>query len=143
MTGDVKQRFSQYAHGYVTSETHSQGHDLDRLIELAQPQPDWVVLDVATGGGHTALKFAPHVAKVIASDFAPPMLAEAKAFIESKGATNVEFADVDAENIPILTPRLTSSPAASRRIISPTPSSSCRKPRACSSRAVCCWCKIT
>ncbi len=100
MTGDVKQRFSQYAHGYVTSETHSQGHDLDRLIELAQPQPDWVVLDVATGGGHTALKFAPHVAKVIASDFAPPMLAEAKAFIESKGVTNIEFAEVDAENIP-------------------------------------------
>ena len=100
MTGDVKQRFSQYAHGYVTSETHSQGHDLDRLIELAQPQSDWVVLDVATGGGHTALKFAPHVAKVIASDFAPPMLAEAKAFIESKGVTNIEFAEVDAENMP-------------------------------------------
>jgi len=104
MTGDVKahsqQRFSQYAQNYVNSETHSQGHDLDRLIELAQPQPDWVVLDIATGGGHTALKFAPHVKKVIASDYAPVMLAQAKAFIEGQGVTNVEFSEADAENLP-------------------------------------------
>jgi len=104
MTDDPKahsqQRFSQYAHGYVTSSTHSKGHDLDRLLELAQPQPDWVVLDVATGGGHTALKFAPHVGKVIASDYAPAMLAEAKTFIEGQGVTNVEFAEADAENLP-------------------------------------------
>ena len=104
MTGDVKahsqQRFSQYARSYVTSETHSQGHDLDRLLELAQPQPDWVVLDIATGGGHTALKFAPHVAKVIASDYAPAMLAEAKTFIDAQGVTNVEYAEADAENLP-------------------------------------------
>ncbi len=95
-----QQRFSQFARGYVTSDTHSQGFDLDRLLELAQPQPEWHVLDVATGGGHTALKFAPHVKRVVASDYAPTMLAEARAFIESKGVTNVEFAEADAENLP-------------------------------------------
>lgn len=104
MTEDIKalsqQRYNQYAHGYVTSATHSQGHDLDRLLELAQPQPTWIVLDVATGGGHTALKFAPHVAKVIASDYAPTMLGEAQAFIEGQGVTNVEFREADAENLP-------------------------------------------
>lgn len=104
MTGDVKahsqERFSQYAHGYVTSATHAKGHDLDRLLELAQPQPEWIVLDIATGGGHTALKFAPHVAKVIASDYAPAMLAEAEAFIKGQGVTNIEFAEADAENLP-------------------------------------------
>ena len=27
---------------------------LARLVELTEPQPEWVVLDVSTGGGHTA-----------------------------------------------------------------------------------------
>jgi len=93
-------RFSQYAQGYVNSPTHSQGYDLDLILELAAPQPDWVALDVATGGGHTALKIAPHVAKMIASDYAPVMLAAAREFIIEKGATNVEFAEADAENLP-------------------------------------------
>ncbi|MFN8530556.1 MAG: class I SAM-dependent methyltransferase, partial [Anaerolineae bacterium] len=93
-------RFSQYAHGYVTSDTHSKGSDLDRLLEIAAPQPEWEALDVATGGGHTALKIAPYVRRMVASDYAPPMLEEARAFIVSKGATNVEFAPADAENLP-------------------------------------------
>ena len=32
------------------------------------------LVDVATGAGHTALAFAPHVAYVIASDLTLPML---------------------------------------------------------------------
>lgn len=56
-----EERYTQYAEGYVTSQTHAKGSDLDRLIAIAEPQSDWVALDVATGGGHTALKFAPHV----------------------------------------------------------------------------------
>ena len=63
-----RKRYTRFAEGYVTSKTHAKGTELDRLVEIAQPQPDWVVLDVATGGGHTALKFAPLVAQVIATD---------------------------------------------------------------------------
>ncbi len=95
-----RERFSQYAHGYVTSETHSKGSDLDRLLEIAAPQPEWTALDIATGGGHTALKLAPHVRQMIASDYAIPMLEEARTFITSKGAQNVEFIPADAENLP-------------------------------------------
>ena len=93
-------RFSQFAHGYVTSTTHSQGSDLDRLLELATPQPDWVALDIATGGGHTALKIAPFVKQMVVSDYSPTMLAEAEAFIRSKGVENVEFKVADAESLP-------------------------------------------
>ncbi|KAA3643343.1 MAG: class I SAM-dependent methyltransferase [Chloroflexi bacterium] len=95
-----QQRFGDYAEGYVSSDTHAKGADLDRLLELARPQSDWLVLDIATGGGHTALKFAPHVAKVVASDLTPQMLAAAEKHIRAQGVENVEFKQVDAEDLP-------------------------------------------
>ncbi|MFL7790536.1 MAG: methyltransferase type 11, partial [Anaerolineae bacterium] len=57
-----QERYTQYAQGYVTSKAHAQGSELERLVDIARPQPNWIVLDAATGGGHTALAFAPHVA---------------------------------------------------------------------------------
>lgn len=96
-----QERYTQYADGYVTSQTHAKGSDLDRLIAIADPQSNWVMLDIATGGGHTALKFAPHVRQVTASDLTPRMLEKAEAFItEDKGITNVNFKQADAENLP-------------------------------------------
>lgn len=95
-----QQRFNQYAQLYVHSEAHARNDELGRLIELAQPQPDWKMLDIATGGGHTALAFAPHVASVIASDIAPQMLEAARAHITEQGVTNVQFREADAENLP-------------------------------------------
>jgi ubiquinone/menaquinone biosynthesis C-methylase UbiE len=95
-----QQRFGQYAENYVTSVPHAQGADLDRLLELAEPQADWVMLDVATGGGHTALKFAPHVAHVTASDVTPAMLEAAEMYLTSKGLDNVTFKHADAEAMP-------------------------------------------
>ena len=95
-----QQRFGEHAQNYVTSPTHAKGAGLERLIELAQPQPNWHVLDVATGGGHTALRFAPHVARVVASDVTPQMLRAAEAHVSSKGVTNVEFKYAAAENLP-------------------------------------------
>jgi ubiquinone/menaquinone biosynthesis C-methylase UbiE len=95
-----QQRFGQHAAGYVTNRGHAQGGELERLVELAQPQPDWVVLDVATGGGHTALKFAPYVRQVIASDLTPAMLEQAEKHIASQGIHNVIFRQADAEALP-------------------------------------------
>ncbi len=96
-----EERYAKFAEGYVTSQTHAKGSDLDRLIAIAEPQSDWVALDIATGGGHTALKFAPHVKHVTASDLTPRMLEKAKVFItEDKGMTNVDFKQADAENLP-------------------------------------------
>jgi ubiquinone/menaquinone biosynthesis C-methylase UbiE len=95
-----QERFGKYAQGYVKSQTHAKGYDLERLLELAQPQPDWIVLDIATGGGHTALTFAPHVKKVIATDITPKMLEAARQHITGQGITNVDFEPADAENLP-------------------------------------------
>ena len=95
-----QQRFGESAENYVKSPTHAKGADLERLVELAQPQPHWHVLDVATGGGHTALKFAPHVAGVVASDITPQMLQAAETHITGRGKTNVEFRHAAAEHLP-------------------------------------------
>ena len=104
MTNDSKSlsqaRYSQFADGYVTSETHAHGSDLDRLLAIAQPQSHWQALDIATGGGHTALKFAPHVEHVLASDLTPRMLESARRFISERGIGNVSFRQADAEDLP-------------------------------------------
>lgn len=95
-----KARYTQFAQGYVESKTHAKGWDLDRLVEVANPQADWMMLDIATGGGHTALRFASLVKQVIATDLTPTMLEAAQAFIVGKGVTNVDFQTADAENLP-------------------------------------------
>lgn len=95
-----KQRYSEFADDYVTSITHAKGADLDLLIEFAQPERSWHVLDIATGGGHTALKFAPYVDSVIATDLTPAMLQSAEKFIVGQGISNVEFKVADAEDLP-------------------------------------------
>ena len=70
----VQEQFGRNAAGYLTSKPHAQGKSLDRLIALTKPQPDWRVLDVATGGGHVAYAFAPHVARVWATDITAEMI---------------------------------------------------------------------
>lgn len=98
---DAKQisrdRFGAFAQTYVQSATHAAGNDLDRLLTIAAPQPGWNALDIATGGGHTALKLAPHVRRMIAADIAEPMLHAARTFITQQGAANVQYVGTDAE----------------------------------------------
>ena len=95
-----QERYGRFAERYVTSKTHAAGEELQRLVEIADPQPGWIVLDVATGGGHTALRFAPRVARVIATDITPGMLDKAREFITSQGVVNVTFEPADAEELP-------------------------------------------
>lgn len=94
------QRYSRFAQRYVNSATHAAGAELDLLLEIAQPDPGWVMLDIATGGGHTALKFAPQVAKVIATDLTLLMLKAARTLINTHEIENVRFLLADAENLP-------------------------------------------
>ena len=94
-----QQRFGRFAQTYVTSAGHAHGYELDRLLELAAPQENWRALDVATGGGHTALKLAPHVRHVVATDLTPAMLEAARAHIVPQAA-NVSYSAADAEALP-------------------------------------------
>ena len=98
----AQERFGQFAQGYVQSSVHASGDDLERLVELAQPKTGWLMLDIATGGGHTALKFAPLVGRVVALDLTPKMLKAARGFITEKGVSNVAFTGGDAEQLPFV-----------------------------------------
>lgn len=96
----VQAYFSRTAASYVTSPSHRYGSDLKRLIELGEWEPQQQALDIATGGGHTALAVAPYVAQITVSDLTPVMLETARAFLLSQGVTNAQFQLADAENLP-------------------------------------------
>lgn len=96
----VKKQFGANAERYVTSTVHAKGESLDRLVEIADPKPEWRALDLATGGGHTALAIAPRVREVVVTDLTPEMLAVARKHLESKGVTNAVYQEADACKIP-------------------------------------------
>jgi ubiquinone/menaquinone biosynthesis C-methylase UbiE len=99
----VQKQFGDNAQNYVTAETFSKGYLLNRLLEVIDPKPAWRVLDIATGGGHTALKFARQVRQVVATDLTQPMLLLARDQLRHKlegEAAHVDFARCDAEVLP-------------------------------------------
>jgi SAM-dependent methyltransferase len=101
---DVKRRaqarFGAAAQHYVTDPIHVEGAELERMVELGRLSGCERVLDVATGGGHTALAFAAHVREVVALDLTQAMLDAAARHVEERGARNVSFRLGDAERMP-------------------------------------------
>ncbi|MEZ5850857.1 MAG: class I SAM-dependent methyltransferase [Hyphomicrobiaceae bacterium] len=96
----VQQQFGANAAAYLTSTVHAKGASLQRLVELVKPQAGWVALDVATGAGHTAAVFAPHVSRAVASDLTPQMLEQVEHLARERGLANMETAIADAEDLP-------------------------------------------
>ena len=96
----VQAQFAAAAEQYVTSATHAAGDDLEQLVAWAEGGPDRTALDVATGGGHTALALSPYFGRVVASDLTEPMLRSAEDFVRGQGVGNVEFRRADAEDLP-------------------------------------------
>lgn len=96
----AQERFGAFAATYATSIPHAKGSSLARLVELAQPQPGWRALDIATGAGHVALAVAPRVAEVVASDITPQMLGVARGLAAERGIKNMSFIDAQAEALP-------------------------------------------
>ena len=96
----VQAYFSRNAESYVASFSHRGGDDMTRLIEVGEWQPTQMALDVATGGGHTALAVAPHVAHITVSDLTPRMLEQARTYLTEQGVTNADYEVADAEQLP-------------------------------------------
>jgi protein-L-isoaspartate(D-aspartate) O-methyltransferase len=73
-----------------------------RLFKLVQLQPGQHILDVATGTGIIAIAAAEIVGtqgKVIAVDFTPGMLAQARTKIAAAGWENIELIETDVDNL--------------------------------------------
>jgi ubiquinone/menaquinone biosynthesis C-methylase UbiE len=96
----VRREFGANAAAYVTSATHAKGASLERLLALTNPQPDWQMLDIATGAGHTAFLFAPHVRRVWATDITPEMLDQVRQHAPARGVDNLVIELADAEKLP-------------------------------------------
>jgi ubiquinone/menaquinone biosynthesis C-methylase UbiE len=97
----VREQFGRTAEGYVRNRGFATGEDLAEAARLLKPTPEDSLLDVACGGGHTALYFAPLVRSVVASDLTMQMLKKAQEFIsEEGGVENVTFREADAEDLP-------------------------------------------
>lgn len=96
----VQQQFADRGEAYARSTVHAKGASLARLVELVQPQPDWRMLDIATGAGHTALAFAPHLATAVATDVTVGMLQAVKKLAGERGATNLYPAGAAATALP-------------------------------------------
>jgi ubiquinone/menaquinone biosynthesis C-methylase UbiE len=96
----VQAQFGSNAEAYAASEIHAKGSSLTRLVELVEPQPSWIVLDVATAAGHTAHAFAPFVKQVVASDMTSEMLKVAERLGREQKMVNEVLTAADAVNLP-------------------------------------------
>jgi ubiquinone/menaquinone biosynthesis C-methylase UbiE len=96
----VQEQFGKTAASYLTSKPHALGKSLERMVALSAPRPDWRMLDVATGGGHVAYAYAPHVARVWATDITQEMLDLVRDEAKKRGLANLRAAYARAEALP-------------------------------------------
>ncbi|MBE0607504.1 MAG: methyltransferase domain-containing protein [Deltaproteobacteria bacterium] len=96
----TRAQFGRVAAKYRCSADHTDVEDLDLLFMALALDPAHRVLDVATGGGHTAAAIAARSGRVVASDLTPSMLREARHLASERRAGNVLFAAADAEALP-------------------------------------------
>src|ERR1700688_2042944 len=95
-----QEQFGKNAAGYLTSTPHALGKSLERLVALTAPQKTWRALDIATGGGHVAYIFAPHVERIWATDITQEMLDMVKGEAAKRGLGNICTAYAKAEALP-------------------------------------------
>jgi ubiquinone/menaquinone biosynthesis C-methylase UbiE len=96
----VASQFGAHAAAYATSPTHADEKSLRDLVELVSPDYNAVLLDVATGAGHTALAFAPVVATVVAYDLTTEMLQQTELLANERGISNLTTKQGRAEEMP-------------------------------------------
>jgi ubiquinone/menaquinone biosynthesis C-methylase UbiE len=100
MADDVRSRFAPVAANYTRSTFHTASERLQEVLDLAQPRPDDIVLDVATGTGNTAFVLAPHVRRVVGLDLTREMLDHARRIAGERQLDNTGWVIGDAGKLP-------------------------------------------
>jgi ubiquinone/menaquinone biosynthesis C-methylase UbiE len=98
----VQAQFGRAATAYVASTGHAGGEDLQTLVAWGRAGRPARVLDVATGGGHTALAFAAIAREVVALDATEAMLGAARRFVAGRGVLNVRYTIGDVAALPFV-----------------------------------------
>jgi ubiquinone/menaquinone biosynthesis C-methylase UbiE len=96
VTDAVRKRFGETAAAVAEHQDRRLEATRERLAALLAPAGDERALDVGTGAGAIAVALAPLVAKVIAIDIVPELLAEAR----KRAPANVEILEADATALP-------------------------------------------
>lgn len=96
----VLEQFAPRAESYLASAVHSAGPDLERALELVRAAHVRTMLDVGCGAGHLSFALAPALARVVASDPAPAMLATVERAARERGLAHVETRPAAAGALP-------------------------------------------
>ena len=97
----IRREFTRQAAGFgAAGSTLSSQAYLDWMVGQLPLQPDFRVLDVATGTGHLARAIAPRVREVVGVDLTPAMLQQARQEAARAGLDNVRFEEGDAAALP-------------------------------------------
>ncbi|HET7338831.1 MAG TPA: methyltransferase domain-containing protein [Candidatus Dormibacteraeota bacterium] len=97
---DVRDSFRPVAANYTRSTFHTASERLQEVLDLTQPSPGDLALDVATGTGNTAFALAPHVRRVVGLDVTREMLDQARRIAAERKILNAEWVIGDAERLP-------------------------------------------
>jgi ubiquinone/menaquinone biosynthesis C-methylase UbiE len=73
----------------------------DRVLELADPEPDDLAVDLGAGTGLLALSLAPHVAELVAVDISSRMLERLGEHAREEGVDNIAFVEADLRRLPL------------------------------------------
>lgn len=73
----------------------------DRVLELADPEPDDLAVDLGAGTGLLALSLAPHVAELVAVDISSRMLERLGEHAREEGIDNIAFVEADLRRLPL------------------------------------------
>lgn len=96
----ILDQFTRQARPFATSATIRNQEILDRILQMAGPQSDDTVLDVACGPGLLTCAFAHVVRQATGSDLTPAMLEQAKIVQREQGLSNVKWEIGDATALP-------------------------------------------
>ena len=73
----------------------------DRIVELAEPEPDDLAVDLGAGTGLLALALAPRVAELVAVDISARMLEHLEAHARSERVQNLTTVEADLRRLPL------------------------------------------
>jgi len=93
--GQFGERADQYGKSHILADVT----DVEKAINSLRFRPGTLALDIATGGGHTAIYLAQKGFHVTACDLSGPMLQQAAKLAEEK-AVKIDFHEHPAEQLP-------------------------------------------
>lgn len=98
----VHSQFDPRADAYLTSPVHSAGPDLElaRRLIAQGVSPSAHALDIGCGGGHLSFALAPHVARMVALDPSPGMLAAVSKAAAARELRQIETCRANAQSLP-------------------------------------------